>query len=186
MSDYTVDMFSQDYDEMIPVLKSLKHVKLPDEEWPIVNLALDEIQKAIGMTSDRLQRIVDQLEKKGLLKEPGDIGGIGYRLNPNDPSADTVGFFRSKYGQSKGRDYAIRFLSTIWFINDNRDALIEEGLIRKESGQTMVEEELIRVILDSFSSPEPPALFPTSTFEENDHILGFRKVLEAVKPLLQE
>ena len=187
MPDYTCDMFVQDHGEMLPVLKWLRHVKLSAQEWPIVCLTPKEMQEACGMTSGHLRGIINKLKKEGLLTEIGDIGGTEYRVCPNDAVADTIGFFRTKYGQSKGRDYATRFLSIVWFINDHRDALIEEGLIRDdESGGTMIREELIRVILDSFSPPKPPMVFPTSTFEENRHLLSVPKVLEAVKPLLQK
>ena len=150
MSDYTLDMFCKDHDEMRPMLKVLQNIEIPEDEWPKI-----------------------------------DIEGTIYGLNPNNPISDTIGFFRAKYGQSKATDYATRFLSIIWFINDNHDALIKEGLIQEDSsGATLIRDELLQVILDSFSPPELPVIFPTTSLGDKYHILNFAKVLRVVKPLL--
>ncbi|GAH18831.1 unnamed protein product [marine sediment metagenome] len=152
MSDYSIDMFCKDHDEMIPMLRVLKHIEIPESEWPNVN-----------------------------------IEGTIYGLNPNNAVADTLGFFKTKYGQSKATDYGWRFLSIIWFINENKGALMKKRLVRDDaSGQTIIRDELLQVLLDSFIPPKPPVIFPTTPLSDRRHTFSLSKVLKAVKPLIRD
>ena len=116
-----------------------------------------------------------------------NIEGTIYGVNPNNPVADIMGFFKTKYGQSKATDYGWRFLSIIWFISENHDALVRERLIQHDSStHTLIREELLQVMLDSFISPKPPVIFPTTPLGDRKDTFSLDKVLKAVKPLIKD
>jgi len=152
MSGYTVDMFCRDHDEMVPILRALKHVELTKDEWPRINFE-----------------------------------GTVYAINPNTSEADTIGFFQSKYGKDQAADYSTRYLSVIWFINDNRDALMAKQLIRDcGPSQTEIREELLEVLLNSFSPPQPPCIVPTSTLQKEHHTFDLERVIKAAESLIED
>ncbi len=181
MTDYTYEMFYKDHDEMLPIIKVLKGVEIPEEEWLEVAPTSKEMQEQLGLSSDHIRRVISQLEKKGLLTEVANSEGR-YRLNPNNPIPDTIGFFKRKYGRDKGIDYSIRFLNVMWFINDNREALKKKELIEdKGSGPLLVDEEMVQVMLESYCVPEPPHIFPISPLCDRYGIFSLVRVLKALR-----
>lgn len=109
----------------------------------------------------------------------------GETLKDVTPWIASVLFFEDRYGMPKSQDYSTRFLDVICFIHKKRAALSKEGLVWKDkaTGKEVVEEELIKVILDSFSCPKLGSI--TSTFGNHFH-LSYAKILAAVRPLLKE
>ena len=148
MSDYTVHMLREDHNELIPMIKILKNIQIPEDEWP--------------------QIIVDS---------------ITYKLNPNFPEADTLGFFKAKYGSEKGADYSHRFLGIKRFINSNFQSLHQKGLVYldKKQNALMIDDKVFRALLESFKPPVPPSLFPTSTLQDQQGVFILERVLEAIK-----
>lgn len=155
MSDYSIDMFSKDHDEMLPILKLLDKVEIPEEECPKFRIGRDI-----------------------------------FSLNPNDRTGDTLGFFVTKYGRAKGRDYGFRFLNVMWFIEENKGALIKKRLVKVGANKrTIIRDELLQVLLSSFIPPKPPVIFPTTSLRDKDdkyNEFSLPKVLEAVKPLMKD
>ena len=152
MSDYSIDMFSEDHDEMLPLLRVLKDIRIPEDNWPKFN-----------------------------------VEGTVFSLDPNNAAADTIGFFITKYGREKGTDYGWRFLNVMQFVEENKDALIKERLVEAlASGRTSICDELLQVLLGSFSPPKPPVIFPTTSLGDKDNVFSLPKVLEAVKPLIED
>jgi hypothetical protein len=38
MEDYTIDMFCDDHDRLIPILQAVEGIKIPEDEWPKINI----------------------------------------------------------------------------------------------------------------------------------------------------
>ncbi len=151
---YTVDMLCADHDEMAPLMELTKGVRIPQDEWPRIN-----------------------------------IEGTTYSMNPNIPDARTMRFFMSKYGRVRGSDYGMRFLSIMWFIIRHRRRLVRDGLVRcDDTGRMEVCEELLQVLLESFSPPKPPVIFPTSSLAKAKRFPEFDlgKVIKSARLLIKD
>lgn len=175
MADYTLEMFIKDHDDLLPTLRVLRDVEFPEDEWPQV-AAAEPVGEEFGLGKDHTRRIIAKLEEVGLVK----VVSGGYRINPNNPDSDTFGAFRIKYGP-KATDFTVRFLSVMRFINHNRDRLKKEGLIRNaEKGALWIDEDMVRVMLDSFQPPELPSRFPTSPLCNKYCAFILNRVLKAL------
>ena len=119
-SDYTIDMFYSDFDEIRPLMELTKDVKIPRDEWPVIN-----------------------------------IDDTIYGVNPNLPEARIMRYLQSKYGKVEGGGYGFRILATLFFIRENHNRLMQEGLVRyDEDVYTEVCPELIQVLLESSLSKD--------------------------------
>jgi hypothetical protein len=93
---------------------------------------------------------------------------------------DIVNLFMEKYGKARGRDFGMRFLTIMQFIDHYQKELAQHGLIEAKPGSMQVRSELFQVLLDSFRSPQPPNVIPSSPLLNQDHEFNFKKVIKAV------
>ena len=138
---------------------------------------------------DRLLPILQAVEGIELTESEWpkiNIEGTIYALNPNFPEVDTIRFFTEKYGKKQGFDYAVRFLEIIRFINKHRKKLIRDQLVKTAGSHSEVVEELLQVMLDSFSPAQSPVIFPKSTLQSKSGELNYTKVLKATKSIMKE
>ena len=115
-----------------------------------------------------------------------NIEGTIYALNPHFPQVDTLKFFIDKYGEEKGTDYAWRFLEIIGFINKYNKNLAEDRVLKVSGSHSEVVEELLQVLLSSFSPAQPPAIFPKSALQSASGEFNYNKVLKATKSIMEE
>ena len=95
---------------------------------------------------------------------------------------DIVNKFAEKYGNSKGVDFQMRFLSIMQFIEHYQKELAQDGMIQAAPGlDTQVPNELLELLLNSFKSPQPPSHYPSSTLHNQNHEFNYKKVFKAYK-----
>jgi|WetSurMetagenome_2_1015567.scaffolds.fasta_scaffold79991_3 hypothetical protein len=139
MSDYTVKMFHQDHNEILPKT--------------ITNQMINKSEKA------------------------------GEQDNPENGSYynELISLFITKYGKSRGTDYAVRFLSVLQFIEHYQKDLERDGQIVNKENSVQVEGTLLQILLDSFRPPQPPSVFPSSSLYNQNREFNYKKVTKALK-----
>jgi hypothetical protein len=181
MTGYTYEMFCEDHDELSPMLKVLKNLDFPEDQWPQLSGTPEIIGKDLGFNTEFVRETISKFKKMGLMKEEITPRGTIYRLNPNSSTADTIGAFKIKYGE-KATDYAMRFLSIMWFINNNREALMKKDLVRNaEGGGSLVDEDMVKTMLESFRSSVPPSIFPTSALWDKNGNFKLSRVIKELR-----
>jgi hypothetical protein len=101
---------------------------------------------------------------------------------PQDAFLEIVSLFLEKYGNSKGGDYQMRFLSVMQFIEHYAKELLKDGLITEaQEAITSIPNELLVLLLNSFKSPQPPNLYPSSSLHNQYHEFNYKNVLKAYK-----
>lgn len=101
---------------------------------------------------------------------------------PENAFMDIVAKFAEKYGNNKGVDFQMRFLSIMQFIEHYQKDLGMEGLIQAAPGlDTRVPNQLLELLLGSFKTPQPPSPYPSSTLHNQYHEFNYKKVLKAYK-----
>lgn len=137
-------------------------------------------------------------------RAPYDIG-LWYSERETDQGAEILADFESEllfwFGQEyedeiKGHDYGSRFLGIANFLAKYRECLILEGLMWKEeeTGKVIVKDEIIKVLLDSFSPPKDPDPKQSYTWVPTSRLIKFAqeddfdkaKSFQAILPLLKE
>lgn len=106
----------------------------------------------------------------------------GDEVKPENAVLEILAYFISQYGNSRGTDYEIRFLSVMQFIEHYQMDLIESGLISGEENEsTKVPNSILEKLLDSFKSPQPPSHYPSSSLFNQRHELNYKKVYKLLK-----
>ena len=104
------------------------------------------------------------------------------QVKPEYAFMDIVAKFAEKYGNSKGVDYQMRFLSTMQFIEHYQKELAQDGMIQAVLGlDTQVPNQLLELLLGSFKAAQPPSPYPSSTLHNQNHEFNYKKVLKAYK-----
>jgi hypothetical protein len=101
---------------------------------------------------------------------------------PENAFMEIAAKFVEKYGNSKGIDFQMRFLSIMQFIEHYQKSLAQDGLIQAVPGlDTQVPNELLELLLGSFKAPQSPSPYPSSTLHNQYHEFNYKKVLKAYK-----
>jgi hypothetical protein len=120
--------------------------------------------------------ILPKLLTGTVLKEPAES-----EKTEEPTGADIINLFIEKYGKARGRDYSMRFLSVMQFIDHYQKDLQRNGLIEDNPGAMQVKGELLQFLLESFRPPQPPGIMPSSPLLNQDHEINFKKVIRALK-----
>jgi hypothetical protein len=137
VSDYTIAMFHEDYEIVIPIFMKFR-----------------------------------------------DMESLKNKDNPPDPGQavlEIAGYFKNRYGNFKGIDYHMRFLSVMQFIEHYRKDLLTQSLITDDGSALQIPDDLLGTMLDSYQAPRPPQNYPTSPLLNQEHEFNFKKVVKKVK-----
>jgi hypothetical protein len=113
-----------------------------------------------------------------------DMESLDKKDNPPDPGQavlEIAGYFKNKYGNFKGIDYHMRFLSVMQFIEHYRQDLLTQGLITDDGSAVQVPDDLLGTMLDSYQAPRPPQNYPSSSLLNQQHEFNFKKVVKKMK-----
>jgi hypothetical protein len=103
-------------------------------------------------------------------------------VKPENAFMDIVGVFLEKYGNARGTDYQMRFLSVMQFIEHYAKDLLKDGLIvENQDITTRIPNEILSLLLDSFKAPQAPNPYPSSWLHNTNHEFNYKKVLKAYK-----
>jgi hypothetical protein len=103
-------------------------------------------------------------------------------VKPEDAFMEIVSQFVEKYGNQKGTDYQVRFLSVMQFLEHYSKDLLKDNLISEtQDTSAHVPVQLLSLLLDSFKSPQPPNPYPSSPLHNQYHEFNYKKVLKAFK-----
>jgi len=103
-------------------------------------------------------------------------------FHPEQSAMDISTYFIKKYGNVRGKDFQMRFLSVMQFIEHYHNDLLQQGIINSlEGSKIRVKNEFLKILLDSFRDPQPPSPFPSSPLMNQDHDFNYKKVLKAIK-----
>jgi hypothetical protein len=103
-------------------------------------------------------------------------------VKPEDAFMEIVSQFVEKYGNQKGTDYQVRFLSIMQFLEHYSKDLLKDNLISEtQDTSAHVPVQLLSLLLDSFKSPQPPNPYPSSSLHNQYHEFNYKKVLKAFK-----
>jgi hypothetical protein len=106
---------------------------------------------------------------------------------PEDAFMEIVACFMDKYGNVKGSDYQMRFLSIMQFIEHYAKELRQESLISEvPSVNVSISNDLLNFLLDSFKDPQPPSPYPSSSLHNQYHEFNYKKVLKTIKLKFKE
>jgi hypothetical protein len=101
---------------------------------------------------------------------------------PQNAFREIVDIFLLRYGNIKGADYQMRFLSIMQFIEHYEKDLLKDGIISEPTKMTtQIPEKLLNLLLDSFKTPQPPSPFPSSSLHNSYHEFNYKKVFKAFK-----
>jgi hypothetical protein len=134
---------------------------------------------SIEMFHSDFERVVPLLFKYRDLEK---LEGKPEEDKPENAFLDIVTKFLEKYGNVKGSDYQMRFLSVMQFLEHYTKELLKDGLINEASeASTRIPNELLGLLLDSFKSPQPPNPYPSSYLHNQYHEFNYKKVLKAYR-----
>ena len=106
-------------------------------------------------------------------------------VKPEYAFMDIVAKFAGKYGNIRGVDYQMRFLSTMQFVEHYQKELAQDGMIQAAPGlDTHVLNKLLELLLSSFKAAQPPSPNPSSTLHNQYHEFNYKNVLKAYKASL--
>jgi hypothetical protein len=95
---------------------------------------------------------------------------------------EIVDIFLLRYGNIKGADYQMRFLSIMQFIEHYEKDLLKDRIITEPTKMTtQIPEKLLNLLLDSFKPPQPPSPFPSSSLHNSYHEFNYKKVLKVYR-----
>jgi hypothetical protein len=103
-------------------------------------------------------------------------------VKPGDAVLEIISYFISKYGNARGTDYEMRFLSVMQFIEHYQNDLIKSGLISVPDSKTAsVPNSILEILLESIRPPQPPSRYPSSPLFNQEHEFNYKKVIKALK-----
>ncbi len=96
---------------------------------------------------------------------------------------DMVKQFAEQYGNTRGTDYQIRFLSVMQFIEHYQKDLLGSGFLSSsQEGGLQLPDSFLNILLDSIRPPQSPSCYPSSPLYNQDHQFNYKKVIKALKP----
>lgn len=91
-------------------------------------------------------------------------------------------YFTSTYGNARGIDFEMRFMSVMQFLEHYWQDLLNNGFIKQtEDMNTRVPDEVLTVLLESIRSPQPPNRCGSSPLYNDYHEFNYKKVIKALK-----
>jgi hypothetical protein len=111
------------------------------------------------------------------------------KQDPQDSTAkpeyavlDIIKYFSGEYGNARGTDYHMRFLSVLQFVEHYQKDLESKGLLKTtEDDNIRLPDIVIKALLDSIKPPQPPSHSPSSPLYNRDHEFNLKKVIKVLK-----
>jgi hypothetical protein len=95
---------------------------------------------------------------------------------------DMVKYFAGEYGNARGTDYQMRFLSVMQFVEHYQKDLMDKGLVSPSKDEGIqVPDKVLKTLLDSIKPPQPPSRYPSSPLYNQDHEFNYKKVTKVLK-----
>jgi hypothetical protein len=92
---------------------------------------------------------------------------------------DLVKYFAEEYGNAKGTDYQMRFLSVMQFVEHYQKDLAAKGILSPSKEELVrLPGNVLKALLDSIKPPQPPSRFPSSPLYNHDHEFNYKKVVK--------
>jgi hypothetical protein len=95
---------------------------------------------------------------------------------------DMVKYFAAEYGNARGTDYHMRFLSVMQFVEHYQKDLESKGLLKTTGDDTIRLPDIVtKALLDSIKPPQPSSRYPSSPLYNRDHEFNYKKVIKVIK-----
>jgi len=96
---------------------------------------------------------------------------------------DMIKYFAGEYGNTRGTDYHLRFLSVMQFVEHYQKDLVDKGLLNTSKQEVFqVPDHVLSTLLDSINPPQPPNRYPSSSLYNQEHQFNYKKVIKVIKP----
>jgi hypothetical protein len=126
---------------------------------------------------EKVLALLLEYRDKEKLAQPGETAKPEYAV------MDMVKYFAEQYGNSRGTDYHMRFLSVMQFIEHYQKELVSSGFLTvSPDGNVQLPDSFLDVLLNSIKPPQPPSRVPSAPLYNQDRQFNYKKVIKALKP----